>query len=152
MGADFVIGGPLTADSSQRTTEHVVKGGHEMRVNTWWAFCVFLVVVALAGVAAAGAAGNAAKGKAKYQELCAACHGATGKGDGPAAAGLQTKPRNHTDAAYMNKLKDQEIFDMIKKGGQAMGKSPLMPGWATQLKDEEIRDLVVYIRTLAAKK
>jgi mono/diheme cytochrome c family protein len=111
-----------------------------------------LVVAALAGIAAAGAAGNAAKGKAKYQELCAACHGASGKGDGPAAAGLQTKPRNHTDAAYMNKLKDQQVFEIIKKGGQGVGKSPLMPAWESQLKDEEIRDMVAYIRTLAAKK
>ena len=92
-----------------------------------------------------------AKGKAKYQEVCAACHGATGKGDGPAAAGLPTKPRNHTDGAYMGKLKDQQIFDTIKKGGQAVGKSPLMPPWGGQLTDAQIQDLVAYIRTLARK-
>jgi mono/diheme cytochrome c family protein len=123
-----------------------------MRVKSWWTLGVVVAIAALVGIAAAGAAGNVARGKEKYQELCAVCHGATGKGDGPAAAGLQTKPRNHTDATYMTKLKDQQVFDFIKKGGQAMGKSPLMPAWESQLRDEQIRDLVAYIRTLAGKK
>jgi mono/diheme cytochrome c family protein len=121
-----------------------------MRVIAWWTLSVTLGIFTLVMVAS-GAAGNAAKGKTKYQELCVACHGASGKGDGPAAAGLQTKPRNHTDAAYMNKLKDQQIIDIIKKGGQAVGKSPLMPPWGSQLKDQEVVDLVAYIRTLAKK-
>lgn len=121
-----------------------------MRVMFWWALCVSVTFFQIWGMAS-GAAGDAAKGKVKYQELCAACHGASGKGDGPAAAGLPTKPRNHTDAAYMNKLKDQQVFDFIKKGGQAMGKSPLMPAWGGQLSDKEIQDLVVFIRTLARK-
>ena len=111
----------------------------------------FLAVSSVVAAPAPAPQGDAAKGKAKYQEVCAACHGATGKGDGPAAAGLPTKPRNHTDYAYMSKLKDQQIFDTIKKGGQAMGKSPLMPPWGGQLSDQQIRDLVAYIRTLARK-
>src|SRR5438477_12657114 len=36
-----------------------------------------------------------------YTERCVLCHGPNGKGDGPAAAGLNPKPRNHTDGAYM---------------------------------------------------
>ena len=118
-----------------------------MRVNSWLAVYVVVAVAQLPGIAFG--AGDVAKGKAKYQEVCAACHGPNGKGDGPAAAGLPVKPRNHTDGAYMKKLKDQQIFDTIKKGGQAMGKSPLMPPWGGQLSDDQIRDLVAYIRTLA---
>ena len=121
-----------------------------MRVVFWWVLCVIVVVFQIWGLAS-GAAGDAAKGKAKYQEVCAPCHGASGKGDGPAAGGLPTKPRNHTDAAYMGKLKDQQIFDVIKKGGQGVGKSPLMPPWGGQLSDQEIQNLVAYIRTLARK-
>jgi mono/diheme cytochrome c family protein len=120
-----------------------------MRLNYWWTLSLCVAVLLLWGIASG--AGDAAKGKAKYQEVCASCHGATGKGDGPAAAGLPVKPRNHTDAAYMGKLKDQQIFDTIKKGGQAMGKSPLMPPWGGQLSDAQIWDLVAYIRTLARK-
>ncbi|HWT77849.1 MAG TPA: cytochrome c [Candidatus Methylomirabilis sp.] len=121
-----------------------------MRGDYWWTLGFGLAVFLMWGIAL-GAAGDAAKGKAKYQELCASCHGASGKGDGPAAAGLPTKPRNHTDSAYMSKLKDQQIFDTIKKGGQAMGKSPLMPPWGSTLSDAQIWDLVAYIRTLSKK-
>jgi len=122
-----------------------------MRGISWWVLCMVMVLAAIQLAGIASGAGDVAKGKAKYQELCASCHGASGKGDGPAATGLPTKPRNHTDAAYMTKLKDQQVFDFIKKGGQAMGKSPLMPAWGGQISDEQIRDIVAYIRTLARK-
>ncbi len=121
-----------------------------MRVTYWRTVCLALAFVQLSGIA--WGAGDGGKGKAKYLEVCAPCHGTSGKGDGPAAAGLPTKPRNHTDAAYMGKLSDQQIFDLIKRGGQALGKSPLMPPWGGHLSDREIQDLVSYIRTLARRR
>ena len=93
--------------------------------------------------------GDVAAGKAKYAQLCAACHGATGKGDGPAAAALNPKPRDHTDAKYMKSLKDEDIFKITKEGGPAVGKSPLMPPWGAALSEQDIRNVVAYIRTLA---
>ena len=39
-------------------------------------------------------------------QSCALCHGTEGKGDGPASAGLNPKPRNHTDGSYMNAQTD----------------------------------------------
>lgn len=122
-----------------------------MGATCWWIICLLLSILAqLPGIA--WGAGDAVKGKAKYAEVCAACHGASGKGDGSAAASLPTKPRDHTDAAYMSTLTDQQIFEFIKRGGQALGKSPLMPPWGGQLTDEQIQDLVTYIRTLARRK
>jgi cytochrome c oxidase cbb3-type subunit III len=109
--------------------------------------CLAVVVVLLPSMA--WSAGDAAKGKQKYQELCAACHGQSGKGDGPTAAALPVKPRDHTDAAYMGKLTDQQIFTTIKQGGEAVGKSPIMPKWGGILNDQQIDDLVGYIRTLS---
>jgi mono/diheme cytochrome c family protein len=49
----------------------------------------------------------------------------------------------------MNKLPDQFLFDIISKGGQAVGKSPFMPGWGNQFREKQIRDLITYIRSLA---
>jgi mono/diheme cytochrome c family protein len=93
--------------------------------------------------------GDPVAGKVTYDKICGMCHGKTGKGDGPTAAVLNPKPRNHTDGNYMNALKDDYLFKIVKEGGQSVGKSQLMPAWAAQIKDPEIWNVVAYIRTLA---
>jgi len=92
---------------------------------------------------------DATAGGARYAILCASCHGATGDGDGPVAAGLDPKPAAHSDAAYMKTLDDDYLFKVIKEGGASVGKSPLMAPWGGSLSDAEIRNVVAYIRTLA---
>ena len=66
------------------------------------------------------------KGKSLYQANCTACHGESGKGDGPGAGVLKPPPRDHTDYAYMSALTDKEIADVIRMGGAIKGR-PLMP-------------------------
>ena len=95
------------------------------------------------------AQGNAQKGKELFTQNCASCHGATGKGDGAAAVALNPKPRNLSDKAYMGKLKDQQLIDIIKKGGAASGKSPLMPPFGGVLSDADVRNVVAFIRQLS---
>jgi mono/diheme cytochrome c family protein len=68
--------------------------------------------------------------------------------DGRAAAALNPKPRDLTDETYTTTLKDQYVFDLIQKGGAALGKSPLMPPLGSQLKDGDIRDVIAYVRSL----
>ena len=93
--------------------------------------------------------GDANAGKAKYESLCAGCHGKAGKGDGPAAASLNPKPQDHTDGKTMNALTDKYLADIVKDGGAGVKKSPLMPAWGKTLKDQEITDVIAYIRSLA---
>jgi mono/diheme cytochrome c family protein len=93
--------------------------------------------------------GDANAGKTKYESLCAGCHGKTGKGDGPAAASLNPKPQDHTDGKTMNALTDKYLVDIVKNGGAGVKKSPLMPAWGKTLKDQEISDVIAYIRSLA---
>ena len=110
---------------------------------------LFLFVVATApGIFAAEKADPKA-GKAKYDSLCGGCHGTSGKGDGPAATGLNPKPQDHTNGKYMNSQTDKTLFDIIKGGGAGLKKSPLMPAWGNTLKDEDIWNLIAYIRSLA---
>jgi mono/diheme cytochrome c family protein len=112
-------------------------------------------VVAIAAtflwVTAARAAetGNAAKGKEFYAKSCSTCHGPAGKGDGAAAAALNPKPKDLTDKAYVSKLDDTYLTNIIGKGGAAVGKSPLMPPFSSQLKEQDIKDVIAYIRSLA---
>jgi len=94
--------------------------------------------------------GDAAKGEAAYKMYCAACHGATGMGDGAAAVALNPKPRALTDKAYMDTLSDKHVFTVIKEGGAAVGKSAMMTAWGAVLKtDEAIHDVAAYVRSLA---
>jgi cytochrome c oxidase cbb3-type subunit 3 len=96
-------------------------------------------------------AADAEQGKKLYGQFCASCHGQSGKGDGPAAAALNPKPRDHTNKEYMSKMSDEEMFSVIKNGGASVGKSPLMPPWSASLKDEQIRDVMAYVRTLCCQ-
>lgn len=62
-----------------------------------------------------------------FTKRCAACHGETGRGDGPAAANLNPKPRDYTNAAWQASVTDDQLRSIIVSGGFAVGKSPLMP-------------------------
>ncbi|MBW2312771.1 MAG: cytochrome c [Deltaproteobacteria bacterium] len=92
---------------------------------------------------------SAAAGAAHYATFCASCHGPKGDGDGPVSAGLNPKPARHSDAAYMSGLTDDYLFKVIKEGGAAVGKSPLMAPWGGMLSDAQVRDVVAFVRTLA---
>ncbi|MFO0597965.1 MAG: cytochrome c [Myxococcaceae bacterium] len=89
--------------------------------------------------------GDAAKGEAQYKQLCVSCHGEKGDGNGPAGAALTPKPTNFTDAANSDRLTDEWVYKMIKDGGAANGKSPLMVSWSSALKDDQIRDVAAYV-------
>ena len=100
-------------------------------------------------VPAEGGPGVAARGATHYATLCASCHGARGDADTPIALALVPKPARHNDGAYMNELDNEHLFLVIKNGGSALGKSPLMAAWGGSLTDAQIRDVIAFIRTLA---
>ena len=100
-----------------------------------------------ASAASKTASAPADRGRAIYKANCVACHGESGKGDGPGAGALKPPPRDHTDRAYMSKLSDQEIGDIIKMGGAIKGK-PLMPSHP-QIGGADLASLVGYVRSLS---
>ncbi len=88
-------------------------------------------------------------GRRMYLTYCSGCHGSSGKGNGPAAKMLPVKPADHTQGTVMTRLTDHYLFQVISQGGKKVGKSSQMPAWGAVLKDEQIRQIVAYIRTLA---
>ncbi len=86
-----------------------------------------------------------------YKDLCTGCHGEGGKGDGPAAVGLNPKPKDFTDCEAMAAVSNETAFKAIKDGGQSVGVSPMMPSWKAFLQDQQIKDLVTYIRGFCSK-
>ena len=119
-----------------------MKRTHEMII------IVVLCAVVL-GTALVAHAADAEQGKKLYAQFCVTCHGESGKGDGAAAAALNPKPRDHTDKEYMSKMSDDDMLKVIKNGGASVGKSPLMPPWGASLKDDQIQDIIAYVRTLS---
>ena len=88
-----------------------------------------------------------------FATRCALCHGATGKGDGAAAAGLNPKPRNYSDTAWQSSVTDEQIEKIIVNGGAAVGKSTMMPANADLAsKPEVVKALRATIRGFGAKK
>jgi cytochrome c553 len=85
---------------------------------------------------------------ATFNTVCATCHGVTGVGDGPAGAALDPKPASFADAAFWETRTDEDVFAVIKEGGAARGKSPLMVGWGMSYDDTQITALVEHIKTL----
>ena len=86
-----------------------------------------------------------------FASHCVTCHGKTGKGDGPAAAALFPKPKDFKDCKRMATISDATLFQAIEGGGQSVGLSPLMPAWGGSLTDQQVHELVGYIRGLCGK-
>jgi mono/diheme cytochrome c family protein len=89
-----------------------------------------------------------AAGKQIFMQICVPCHGPEGHGDGPASVALDPKPRNLSDAGYMAGLNDRYLFELVSRGGVAVGKSPLMPAQPT-LAAQDIGNVIAYVKTLA---
>ena len=102
-----------------------------------------LLSVASAALVAPAFGEDLAKGKKIYVDKCVKCHGEKGKGDGPKAEDLEKKPADHTDKAKMAKFTDEDLKKTVKEG-----KRP-MPAFVKKLTEEQIDDLIAYVRSLA---
>lgn len=85
-------------------------------------------------------------GKQLFATNCASCHGTLGKGDGPAAASLNPKPKDL--AGEMDRVDDAYLFWRISEGGMMAPFHSVMPAWKSILSEEQIWQTVAYMRTL----
>jgi len=108
--------------------------------------------IAMSGSALAQA-GNAVNGETIYSKHCIGCHGEEGDGLGPAAERLNPPPRDFTAGTYKIKTtgfddmvpNDSDIIRMISDGMPGTA----MPGWSDMLSEQDILDVVAYIKTFA---
>lgn len=93
---------------------------------------------------------DSAAAKEIFDSRCSACHGTSGKGDGPGAAALNPKPRDYTDKAWQSSVTDEQIKKTILLGGAAVGKSPIMPASPDlDSKPEVVDGLVKIVRSFS---
>jgi mono/diheme cytochrome c family protein len=83
---------------------------------------------------------SAQSGQDLYKTKCQACHAADGSGDTPAGKKLNAQPFGTAD---FKKQSDEQLFTTIKNGKNKL------PPYSGKLTDDQIKDLVKYIRTLS---
>jgi mono/diheme cytochrome c family protein len=105
-----------------------------------------------------------ASGKEMFLQYCATCHGAEGKGNGPAASAMKSQPTDLTQLArkHDGKYPANSVASVLKfGGGPGVHGSADMPVWGPLLQSldkfhdtvvqQRISNLVNYIETLQAK-
>lgn len=95
--------------------------------------------------AAPAAPPDLARATALYAQQCAACHGATGAGDGLAAASLDPPPIAFTDAARAAQRTPFALYEVISQGVAGTA----MTGFAPQLTEDDRWALAFYVGGLA---
>ena len=84
------------------------------------------------------------RGEVVFKTNCILCHGVNGDGMGRASVLFDPPPADLTRSDKNDMYKKM----IITMGGGAMGRSEVMPIWGQELSEEEINDLVAYLRTI----
>jgi cytochrome c oxidase cbb3-type subunit 2 len=110
------------------------------------AACILVFATALTRLGA-----QPSHGKQVFESHCAECHGTDGHGDGPAAAFLRPRPRDFTTGKYKlrttesgNAPTEADITQTVRRGMYGTA----MPAWDRVLPDDDIKDVVTYVRSL----
>ena len=86
----------------------------------------------------------AVRGSIAFRTYCVLCHGAGGKGDGRAAKMYTPRPADLTVSPFGDAYKEM----IIRGGGASVGRSAFMPPWGDELTEEQIKDVVSFLREL----
>lgn len=95
----------------------------------------------------ATSAGDAVAGKAQFDTVCIACHG-------PGGVGVEGLGKPFTTSEFLLSVNDQELLEFIKTGrpishpDNTTGVDMPPKGGNPALTDEQLIDIIAYIRTL----
>ena len=84
----------------------------------------------------------------KFEQLCVACHGVNGQGNGPLAENLDPKPSNLKDSNRLDQLSLYALYNVIALGIDGTG----MVSFSSQLSQDDIWNLASYVTTLSLTK
>ncbi|SFD05700.1 cytochrome c oxidase cbb3-type subunit 3 [Cupriavidus sp. OV038] len=109
-------------------------------------FLMLAPLLVAAGINRAHADDQFAHSTRLYNTYCVQCHGVNRDGNGVNSRDMAVKPRDHTDTKAMGDTPDETLLKAIKGGGLAVGKSVLMPKWEGLLTDDDMKEMVSYLR------
>ena len=84
------------------------------------------------------------RGEVVFKTSCILCHGVNGDGMGRASVLFDPPPADLTKSDKNDQYKKM----IITMGGEAMGRSPVMPVWGQELSEAQIDDVVKYLRSI----
>ena len=99
-------------------------------------------------------AADASPGKSIYESKCVQCHGKDGKGNGPAAAFLNPRPRDFTEGKFKFRSTesgsiptDEDLLITVRNGLHATA----MPDWKPFVGDDSLKAVVAYVKSFSIR-
>ena len=133
--------------------------GSAAALSAWLLLLVFVILCGVdVTILRAQTSGNATSklkldtGKDVYQAACLSCHGVDGKGAPRTAVGFDTRLPDFADCSFATKEPDGDWSATIHNGGPARGFSPIMPAFRDGLTDEQIDNVIGYMRGFCTNK
>lgn len=85
------------------------------------------------------------RGETIFLQRCTGCHGRKADGHGPNSIDITPRPRNLTNAAFVQSVSDRRLFESIEYGVDGTA----MPSWIDYgLSQNDVGDIVNFIRSL----
>ncbi len=80
-----------------------------------------------------------------FQQRCSLCHGNQGLGDGRMARIITDPPPYNLTTSVAS---ESYLEDIIRLGGEQVGRSPQMPPFLDEFSETEIKSIVLHLLTL----
>ena len=103
-----------------------------------------VVILSSSWLSAQNLGGIPDRGEVIYKEHCLRCHGQLADGNGPDAGDLIVRPTNFQTP----RVREKSDFEFLIAISNGVLFSP-MHSWRGRLSDEQMRDVIQYIRELA---
>lgn len=81
-----------------------------------------------------------------YQEHCERCHGSRRRGDGESRSTLKVSPQDLREPLFLVKRTDDDLARAILQGGLFVRRSKEMPGFAAELSEQDVQDIIALLR------
>ncbi|MEJ2164731.1 MAG: cytochrome c [Desulfobacterales bacterium] len=108
-----------------------------IRISRYRLAVPLLMLLILPALAAMAAGDELATGQKLYTEKCQICHGADGRGNGPAAAALNPKPADFNNPSFWQDHPREKISRTVANG------KGMMPAFS--LSDDEVKAITDYM-------